>query len=88
MGSRRSEPCDIICRRGWRLALRFESTLRATTSQETLMRTAETRGTAIVTGASGAIGAVYADSRATALQQVEQGVRLFPAVRQAKKRAS
>jgi short-subunit dehydrogenase len=52
------------------------------------MRTAETRGTAIVTGASGAIGAVYADSRATALQQVEQGVRLFPAVRQAKKRAS
>jgi hypothetical protein len=52
------------------------------------MRTAETRGTAIVTGASGAIGAVYADPRATALQQVEQCVWLFPVVRQAMKRTS
>ena len=88
MGTRRSEPCDIICRRGWRLVRRFESTLHATTSQEILMRTAETRGTAIVTGASGAIRAVYADPRATALQQVELRVRLFPVVPQAMKRTS
>jgi hypothetical protein len=59
--------------------LRFESTLHATTSNETLMRTAETG----VRRLSGAIGAVYADPRATALEQVEQRVKLFPVVRQA-----
>ena len=41
-----------------------------------------------MTGASGAIGAAYADPRATALQQVEQRVGLFPVVWQAMKRTS
>jgi hypothetical protein len=44
------------------------------------MRTAETRDPTIVTEVSGAIGALYADSRSTALQQVEHRVRLFPMV--------
>jgi hypothetical protein len=43
--------------------------------QEVLLRTAEPISTALVTGASGGVGAVYADSRAMALQQVEQRVR-------------